>query len=335
MTEFQENHIYGYSKKFSKQEKIHGDFDLIILSCGWESRCVDLIEPAKDGFAFNYAAVLSFKLAGELGFEMEYMEKITQFIKSKIDASNARFIENEITDLQKICEDIKNLLLELLKKVNRPLNLAFDITCCPRYVFLFLVAFCLRNDLTKQITIFYSEPNYQTDPKDYIHTRGKWRIIEIPELESRSVNLNRRLFVVSAGWEGKYYRKLIARYEPDHLGILLPNPGFTQAYTEKTKGECQPLREEYNLNDEAVVSAPAGDAVEAWKVLGAPLLNRDDCQITYLTFGTKPHALAMGIRGILHDEISVIYRIPDEYNRIEASGNGNLWKYEFINLIYT
>jgi hypothetical protein len=114
----------------------------------------------------------------------------------------------------------------------------------------------------------------------------------------------------------------------------LPNPGFTQTYTRKTQEECQPLIKEYNLNDESIVSAPAGDAVEAWKVLGKPRLNRDDSQITYLTFGTKPHALAMGIRGTLHDEISVIYRIPDGYNRIDASGNGNLWRYDLINLIF-
>lgn len=259
------------------------------------------------------------------------MKQMTSFTQSN---SNLIFVEHEITDLELICKDIKKILIDLVIELDRPLNIAFDITCCPRYVFLFLVAFCLRNNISKELSIFYSEGDYQTDPKEYIHTRGKWRIIEIPGLEARSINFNKRLFVVSAGWEGKYYRKLISRYEPDHLGILLPNPGFTQIYTEKTQEECYPLIKEYNLKDEAIVSAPAGDAVEAWKVLGNPFLNQDNCQITYLTFGTKPHALAMGIRGILHDEISVVYRIPDGYSRIDARGNGNLWRYDIINLIY-
>lgn len=334
MTEYQEDYIYGCSKKYEIHEGISGNFDLLLISCGWESRCVDFIKRINHEFHYEHASIISFRLGEKPGYDKEYMEEITQLIKRDVDEENVFFIENEVTHLTKIAEDIKKLILPLTEKLNRPLNLAFDITCCPRYVFLFLVAFCLRNNLTKELAIFYSEPNYQTRSKDYVHTKGQWRLIEIPELESRSINLNRRLFVVSAGWEGKYYRRLVSKSEPDYLGILLPNPGFSEEYTKKTWDECKPLVEEYNLTSESIVKAHAGDAVAAWKSLEAPLLNKPDCQINYLTFGTKPHALAMGIRGILHDEISVIYRIPDGYYRINALGNGNIWRYNLINLIY-
>jgi hypothetical protein len=334
MTEFQENYIYGCSKKYEIHESISGNFDLLIISCGWESRCVDFVKRIGHEFTYEYASVLSFRLDEEPGYDKDYMENITKSIKIHINKENILFIENEVTSLRKIVEDLKKLIRSLIEKLNRPLKLALDITCCPRYVFLFLVAFCFRNNLIKELAIFYSEANYQTRPSSYAHTKGQWHLIEIPELESRNINLNRRLFVVSAGWEGKYYRRIVVKSEPDYLGILLSDPGFTEEYTNKTWSECQPLVKEYNLSPELIVKAHAGDAVAAWKALDTPLLNRPDCQINYLTFGTKPHALAMGIRGILHDEISVIYRIPDGYYRINALGNGNIWRYNLTNLIY-
>jgi hypothetical protein len=334
MTEFQENYIYGHSKKYEIHESISGSFDLLLISCGWESRCVDFIKRVDHEFRYEYASVISFRLGEEPGYDREYMEDITELIERSVNKENASFIENEVTNLTKIVYEIKKLILDLIKKLNRPLNLAFDITCCPRYVFLFLVAFCLRNNLTKELTIFYSEPNYQTKPNNYVHTKGKWRLIEIPGLEPRNIILNRSLIVVSAGWEGKYYRRMVANSEPDYLGILLPNPGFSDQYTEKTWSECKPLAEEYNLTSDAIIKVHAGDAIAAWKSLEAPLLNRPDCQIYYLTFGTKPHALAMGIRGILHDEISVLNRIPNGYYKINALGNGNIWRYDLVNLIY-
>jgi hypothetical protein len=145
--------------------------------------------------------------------------------------------------------------------------------------------------------------------------------------------LNKKLFVVSAGWEGSRYRSIIAKYEPDRLGILLPNPGFASEYAYKSREECKPLIEEYNLGNNAIASAPAGDAIAAWQALKVPSFNKQDYHIAYLTFGPKPHSLAMGIRGFLYDAISVIYRIPDEYIKIEVEPNGIFWRYDINNLL--
>lgn len=333
MTKFQENHIHGSSAKLSKKDGIRDNFDLFICSCGWESRCLEVIEYDKGYFSFDSAAIISFKLGDDIGYAPEFMTKLKSFIEEKID-KDVEFIEHEVTELDLITGHIKELILKLIKDLNRPLCIGFDITCCPRYVFLYLLGYCLRYDLAKKISFFYSEGVYGKDPTDYIHTKGLWRIIEIPELEARSYRPNKKLFVISAGWEGSRYRRLIAKYEPDNLGILLPNPGFTPKYTEKSKKECSPLIDEYNIAEDAIVSAPAGDAIAAWEALKAPSLNKKDYHIAYLTFGPKPHALAMGIRGYLHDEISVLYRIPDGYIKIDSSPNDNFWRYDIENLIF-
>lgn len=329
-----EGYISGRSSQIPREGGISGDFDLFIFCCGWESRCTEILNHDKGEFRFNSAAIISFKLEEDLGYNVEYMEPLASFAKKKSTESKITLIEHDPTELEYIAQDLKKLLSDLEKSQGRPLNIGFDITCCPRVVFLYLLGYCLRNSVAKEISFFYSEGIYETSPMEYVHTKGFWKIIEIPGLEARDYKLNKKLFVVSAGWEGNRYRSLIAKYDPDHLGILLPDPGFTSEYTYKSNEECKPLIEEYSIGHDAIASAPAGDAIAAWEALKAPSLNRKDHHIAYLTFGPKPHALAMGVRGFLNDAISVIYRIPDEYIKIEVKPNGIFWRYDIKNIIF-
>ena len=116
------------------------------------------------------------------------------------------------------------------------------------------------------------------------------------------------------------------------LGILLPIPGFTKLYTEKTKKECQPLIEQFNIPQQQIVKASAGDAIAAWKILKNPGVNKKDRNIIYLTYGPKPHILAMGIHGALNKNIIVTYRIPYKgFEKMNVESLGNFWKYDIRN----
>jgi hypothetical protein len=327
-----EKYLLGKSFQILRDDGISETFDLFIFSCGWESRCKEITNHDKGNFQFNTAVILSFTNAGELGYKAEYMDKLFSFAKSKTE--NINRIEHESTDSNAISNELDQIISKLTNTLGRPLHIGFDITCCPRFLFLRLLSYCIRNYVTNELTFFYSEGIYRTDSKEYIHTKGSWKIREISGFEARDLKLNKRLFIVSAGWEGNRYRSLVAKYEPDHLGILLPDPGFTSEYAYKSIEECKPLIEDYNLGHDAVVSAQAGDAIAAWEVLKSPSLNMADHHIAYLTFGPKPHALAMGIRGILNDPISVIYRIPEKYIKIEVEPNGISWRYDVKNLLF-
>ena len=327
-----EKYILGKSFQISRDGGIAGDFDLFIFCCGWESRCTEIINHDQEELQFNSAAIISFKMGDDLGYDNDYMKLLASFSTRK--TNKLILLEHEPTELDAITHDIDKMIAGLADELGRPIYIGFDITCCPRFVFLYILGYCLRTGIAKDISFFYSEGIYESGSKEYVHTRGSWKIIEIPGLEAREYILNKKLFVVSAGWEGSRYRSVVAKYEPDRLGILLPDPGFTSDYTYTSREECKPLIEEYNLGLDAIVSAPAGDAIAAWQVLKAPALNIDDHHIAYLTFGPKPHSLAMGIRGFLYDEISVIYRIPEEYTKIEVKPNGIFWRYDIKNLLF-
>lgn len=334
MTECYENHIYGRSTRVSKEEGIRDRFDLFIFACGWESRCMEITKYEVGNFSFDSAAIISFKLGEEKGYLQEHMDKLKSFADTKIVSSEIVFIEGEPNELEKITGCIRDMIKKLVGKLERPLYIGFDITSCPRYFFLHLLGFCLKYNVTKKLSFFYSEGEYKIDTKDYVHTKGDWKLTEISELEGSYNPADKKLFVVSAGFEGSRYRSLVAKYEPDDIGILLPDPGFDPNYTQKAKDECQPMIEEFNIPADAIVKAPAGDAIAAWNALKDPSLNKKDYHINYLTFGPKPHALAMGVHGFLNEKISVTYRIPEGYTKLEVAPTGIFWRYDIQNLIF-
>lgn len=336
MTECYEKHLYGCSEKIQKRDGIKDFFDIIFLTVGWESRCTEIIEYDTENFNFDFAAIISFKNGAELGYSLEYMDKIKSFVSNKVTDDNNIFpIEYEPNDLENITRDIGNLIKRVSNIVGKPLRIGFDISSCPRYFFLYLLGFCLNNGIAQKFSFFYSEGRYSGNVEEYVHTKGNWKLIEVSNLESLEYDpSDRKMLVVSAGFEGNRFRSLVAKYEPDSVGILMPDPGFNSKYTEKVKKECKPMIEEFNIPADAIVKAPGGDAIAAWNELKSPILNRDKFHIAYLTFGPKPHVLAMGIHGYLNNKITITYRIPEGYTRKEVEPTDIFWRYDIKNLIF-
>lgn len=330
MTQISENILKGESTRLSKKKGISKNFDLFIFSCGWESRCFEILNYDSDKFSFDKAMIISFMLKDGLGYNKEYMDKLISFCDGK--THDIERIEYYPNDLEFMAKEICQSLIKLYLKLRRPIILGYDITCCPRYIFLYLMGFCFKYNISKEISFFYSEGTYETIPRNYIHTKGNWKILEVPGLEAKEFEINKKFFIISAGWEGSRYRSLISKYEPDKIGILLPDPGFSNDYTVQSRRECEPLINDYNILEESIAKAPAGDAIYAWDMLRLPALNERNYHMAYLTFGPKPHALAMGLRGFVSDNISVLYRIPDGYYKIEVRPNDIFWEYDVRNI---
>lgn len=331
MTECYEKNLFGTSTKILANEGIVDHFDLFIFTVGWESRCTEITKYSTENFTFDSTLILSFKPGGEKGYRTNYMDKIRSLAEEK--SSEIHEIESDPNDLGFIGEKIEKIIRGLIQNLKRPLIIGFDITSCPRYFFLRLLAFCLKHDLSKRISFFYSEGEYKTENENFIHTKGEWEIIEIPTFESEIDPEYRSFFVASVGFKGKRCKSLLSKYEPHEIGILLPVPGYNDKYTARAKKECSALREDFFISDENIAVAPAGDAIAAWESLKKKSLNKEKHRITYLTLGPKPHVLAMGIHGFLNRSV-LTYRIPEGYTKIEVAPNGIFWKYDIKNLIF-
>ncbi|MEL4304378.1 hypothetical protein [Methanococcoides sp. LMO-2] len=333
-TEFMEKHLHGSSKLINKSEGIDGNFDLFFFSVGWESRCTKIAEYDQGRFNFKSAIILSFNLNDEKGYLDSYMDKITSFAEKKSVFVNVGEAVDNYDNLDFIGRKLEKIIINHFNTLNRPLKIGFDISSCPRYFYLRILGFCLKYNITQKISFFYSEGVYKSSGKNFVHSEGDWKIVEMTDFSSSFDPEYQNFYVVAAGFEGSKYRNLIYQYEPDEIGILVPKPGFKPEYVKKSIIEYEILRDKYYIPDENIVEAPAGDAVAAWKALTNSHLNKDNYNITYLTVGPKPHVLAMGVHGFLSKNIIITYRVPDGYTRMEVEASKNFWQYDIENMIF-
>lgn len=152
MTEISESILKGESIKLSKHNGIISDYDLFIFSCGWESRCVEITNYDTGSFNFKNAMIISFMSKDGMGYEEEYMNKLVSFAKEK--STNVKRIEYFPNSLEIMAEEICQALLKLYLKLKRPLFLGYDMTCSPRYIFLYLMAFCFKYNICREISFF-------------------------------------------------------------------------------------------------------------------------------------------------------------------------------------
>jgi len=260
------------------------------------------------------------------------MKSLKSFSNERSTSSKVFHIHDQPFKLKKISNELENCLYYVAKKLKRPLKIGFDISSCPRYFILDFLGLCIKYEIAKEISFFYSEGKYEKEKGEYVHTKGDWRIIDVTGFEGNFNPEGDHFYIISAGFEGRRYRSVVSEYEPQKLGILLPIPGFNENYTEQVKEEIQPLIDEFNILSKYIVKAPAGDAIAAWNALKKPELNSKKDNMIYLTFGPKPHVLAMGLHALMNKRVSVLYRMPLGYTRMEVKPTGKFWRYVIKNL---
>jgi hypothetical protein len=330
-TECYEKYLYGKSMKISKDTGITGYFDLFVFVVGWESRCSEVIDFFSPTSELNSGIILSFETIGVKGYELRYMEKVRSFVEKKTEIIHE--LEDEPNNFKILIHKVEQIIINLALSLNRPLIIGFDITSCPRLYFLHLLAFCLKHNISKSLSFFYSEGIQESETREFIRTRGEWKIIETPGFESEVNPEQKNLFIASAGFEGKRCKSLFFKYEPEDMGILLPSPGYNEEYTRLAEETCLYLKEDFSIPADNIVLAPAGDAIAAWEILKKKSLNRENYNVSYITLGPKPHTLAMGIHGFLN-RYTLTYRIPEVYIKAEVKSTGIFWQYDVKNLLF-
>jgi hypothetical protein len=241
-------------------------------------------------------------------------------------------IEGKPDDLQAMAARLADHTISLARAASRPLDIAFDISTCPRYFILYFLGLCARGRIARTITFFYAEGSYAGGSKGYVATKGEWNTVIVPGFEGEYDPEGRSAFVVSVGFEGERYRSLVSRYEPDRVVLFLPKPGFNESYTRQARKACQPLIEEFKIPDNYILTAPAGDAIAAWQRLQSLPTEVRQNNLTFLSFGPKPHVVGMGLHAVTLDKVTIIYRRPEGYTRKEVKSTGVFWSYRIRNL---
>lgn len=310
-----------------------GEYDLVVVVSSWDKRSICISE------ALNLKAHLGLLMLFSLRDSHGLRDKHDSILKSFIDTAceEAQFIEGNSIALQEIWEQLLTACVRLRRALGRPLTVLIDGSACPRYYLLGLAATALGTGLAAAVTVTYAEGVYPVNleggPEDIVFTQGHWKLVAIPGLEGRYSPGLKRFFLVSIGFEGWKTMRAVTRADPDRVSILHASPGTNPGYGERSKHDNADLIDYYRIPPDQILSAPAGNAIAAWRTLTLGNIERPALENSYfLCSGTKPHSLALALRAMSLRTPAVLYNLPEAHQALPIEPNGTYWRFDIESL---
>jgi len=325
---FRSGHIEAESNCYCNAGGIKlGKYDLLILGASWDSRCVWMEEIQR--VEASLGIMVTYTRKDSDGRQDRHRELLDEYLGGKCEAKDTIIWKSE--DIRTSYDQIYGIILELRKKVGRPVSVCVDISAIPRYCFLAILAVCLKQGLTDKLTYLYAEGDYDIEPditQEVFH-EGGWRSVPVPFLEVPYDPLLSKCIYVSLGFDGSRTQRVTQEQEPDRVLVLFPRPGVKAEYIRKTFIKNKPLLKYYMMRRKDIVCAAAGDAVAAWKAMHEAGNERpNEENIFYICDGTKAHALGIGLRALAGGMGTVFYYIPDEHRATDVRPLGKFWRYD-------
>lgn len=334
MTKFRQRYLFARSEKADDPSVLlSGKFDLAMFAPSWDRRCLAIIK-APD-IQIDQCIVLRFSGRDHLGLREIHEIQLIEFLKPR--SRNLICIDGDAVDLDGVWEAIWSKIKSLFHTFRSDIKTLIDLSTCPRYYSLGTLAGLLRHGIAQEVCVFYAEGKYPLDahphPLDYPFGIGQWRAVAIPFLEGMPDPIKKKYFVVSVGFEGTKTGRVLAREDPDRISILFPDPGSRPGYVEQTLERNRDTIKEYQVPDDQIFKATAGDAIMAWRELARRAPERPEMESSYyLCCGTKPHSLAFALRAICLHHPTVLYNLPEKHNFIDVHASGSYWTFRIQDL---
>jgi len=331
---YRQTFLFGRSSQANAPETLlHGEYDLALLAPSWDHRCRCIT--TANQLRINTSIVLRFKTKDDLGYQDSHSAAILSYLKQQ--SKIVEEISGDAIDLKEMWEKVWTSATRVIRDRGAALKVLIDLSTCPRYYSLGLIAALFGHATASLVTVFYAEAEYAEDskpqPLKYPFSIGQWKAVGIPNLLGSPDPLKKKFYVVSVGFEGAKTARVLAREDPDRVSILFPDPGTRPDYPAKTLEFNREIIDHYKIPQNQIVRAPAGDAIAAWKSLGLARLERSSSESAYyVCSGTKPHALALALRAICLDNPTVLYNLPEGHSFIDVHPSGIFWKYDVRDL---
>jgi hypothetical protein len=341
-TVFRDGSLKAVSARSSDPKEVSlGKCDILVLSSSQQERCRKIVE--SDSRASMSTIVLradgvSEATASSSVGELDTFHLISQHFAatSRLEVITSR-VRGEAQDLDRVIK----IIAHAFNKNRGPLEIGIDLTCCPLFVCLGLIAFLLESGVVRRVRVFYAEGAYAVDPANEdpheLFTAGEWSAIAIPGLQYPWSPRRSRTYVIAVGFEGYKTLRLCDRREPDRVVGLFPDPGVYPDYVDRTLRANALLFDRYAVDttagSESLIRANAADAVAAWKELTLRNPERfDDYSVEYLCCGTKPHSLAIALRALCTKQGVVSDILADQYLKPSVAASGIFWRYDISDL---
>lgn len=329
---FRQGFIRGISIKSDNVNNLIDDrYNVMILCSSWDQRCKCIIEAER--LKADLGILLLFDKKDPWGLREKHDRLLEGYISKNTNAFKK--LEGRSEDLKGIWTKLYAHIQEASLKYSAGIDICIDISTLPRYYFLAVIATCFKLGLANKITVFYSEGEYQKRERIQQHAfkEGAWQAVVVPGLSGHWDPNKQKYYLSSVGFEGIKTLRVITRAEPQRVSILFPEPGFKEEYVTTAEKANSTLIHRYNIPDKEIVKSHAGDAIGAWRALDEFSLEKPLKENTYyLCCGTKPHALALGLRAFCLEHPHVIYFVPETHKPSHILPNGVYWRYDIFDL---
>lgn len=329
-TEFRQGYLKGSSRVSGDIGSIaSGEFDFMVLASSWDRRCMSIT--GATSLHAKTALVLLFTGKDKKGLREKHDPLLLEFARR--NAKSVFPVKGDSVELTQVWRQLCSQLQQSCRYRAAPLRLFIDLSVCPRYYALGLVATCLRSGLAETVTLSYAEGRYPESPQQgddqELFTAGGWKPVNVPELSGKWDPNKKRFYLVAVGFEGNKTLRLVSRAEPDRVSLLFPDPGSHREYVARTESENRELIRTLLIPEDQIIRAPAGDAIAAWQALSSRQVERVTTENTYyVCCGTKPHCLALALRALALEYPAVLYIVPDSHKPVDVEPTGKFWRFD-------
>ncbi len=309
---------------------VDGEYDLLVMTSSWDSRCLCLLECE---IRADRAVGIFFENRGAGELRDSHDPQVRAFLnRASPQVSELRYGSDALDELWNA---IWQETLDARAGTGRALRVMLDLSTCPRYFALALLAAGFRSHLFAELVVFYAEGRYPPPTPEDPHepfTAGRWETVPVPLLEGRSAPGLPRHYVVSVGFEGSKTLRALSNEGADAITVVFPRPAVAPEYEQRSEQANQILFDEFGVSREELIDAPAGDAIATWRAVDSGHERWHGTETFYLTAGTKPQALGLALDALVDGQASVMYAKPANHKETAIVPLGRYWRYTISDL---
>jgi hypothetical protein len=327
---FREDYISAQSfKSTDRNAVLAGTYELAVFAVSWDRRCLSLAKSTS--WRAKRAVVIRPPIVDSEGYCRRHEDDLSSLLAAR--CQTVEVIDGTKVGFDGVWDRLYAIGADETMKAPSPGAFLLDLSAMSRFYSAGLVAMIVRLGIAARTDCFYAEGRYdaQIDVKEMLFSDGKWERKVVPFLDGKSNPSLGWYYLVSAGFDGQWIKKILFQDEPDRVGLLIPIPGVIPAYEQRCLDGIKPITAEFMIPENFHIKAHAADAVAAWQSISASKHERwEDEQVAYLCCGTKPHAVAMALRALVYRYPAVIYFQPERYKVIPVEEAGTFWRYTII-----
>jgi hypothetical protein len=327
---FREDYISATSfKSTDRNAVLAGDYELAVFAVSWDRRCLSL--PKGTAWRAKRAVLIRPPVIDKEGYCACHEEELVVMLNERCQA--LELIDGAKLGFDGVWDRLYEIGVEEATRAPSPGAFLLDLSAMSRFYSAGLVAMIIRLGIAARTDCFYAEGRYDAtiDVKEVLFSDGKWERKVVPFLDGKSNPSVGWYYLLSAGFDGDWIKKILFQEEPDRVGLLIPIPGVNPAYEQRCLDGIKSITSEFMIPEEYHLRAHAADAVAAWQKVSASGQERwEDEQVAYLCCGTKPHAVAMALRALVHRYPAVLYFLPERYKVIPVEEAGTFWRYTIV-----